>query len=160
VKVKPDPESTSLQAVAAYIKQCSPGTVVGMTSGSFDLLHDFHLRFLKQCHRQCDILVVGIDSDRLVRERKGPERPIMSEFQREFVMNAIKYVEVVYVLDTLADYTHVAEMLNVSKVFLNQVFAGREDEVAVGNSGAAVVIIPDTAEQDSTSKLLRRIRQG
>ena len=159
MKVKPHPDSTSLQAAAALLKT-QPELVVGMTSGSFDMLHDFHLRFLKQCKRQCDFLIVGIDSDRLVRERKGPDRPIMSEFQREFVMNAIKYVEAVYVLDTLADYTHVAEMLNVSKVFLNQVFAGREDEVAVGTSGAAVVIIPDTDEHDSTSKLIRRIRQG
>lgn len=129
-----------------------------MTSGTFDLLHDFHLRFLKQCRRQCDVLVVGIDSDRLVRERKGPSRPIMSEFQRELVMNAIKYVEVVYTLDTLTDYTVVCEALPVGVVFVNQTWVGRESDVAVGMSRARVVIIPDVAESDSTSSIIRRIQ--
>jgi len=129
-----------------------------MTSGTFDLLHDFHLRFLKQCRRQCDVLVVGVDSDLLVRERKGPKRPILTEFQREMMMNSIKYVEFVYILDSLADYTVVAEMLSVRRVFVNQTFAGREREVKVGSSGADVIIIPDLVEHDSTSGIIRRIK--
>ena len=157
MRLRPHPSSTSLQAMSLWCKAHSD-KVVGMTSGTFDLLHDFHLRFLKQCRRQCDVLVVGIDSDRLVRERKGPSRPIMSEFQRELVMNAIKYVEVVYTLDTLADYTTVCEVLPVNVVFLNQAFAGREGKVAIGTSKAQVVIIPDVKEQDSTSRLIGRIQ--
>ena len=159
MRIRPHLSSTSLQALSLWCK-AHPDKVVGMTSGTFDLLHDFHLRFLKQCRRMCDVLVVGIDSDRLVRERKGPSRPIMSEFQREMVMNAIKYVEVVYTLDSLADYTTVCEALPVHRVFLNQVFRGREHEVAVGTSGAEVVIIPDVAESDSTSQIIDRIRKA
>lgn len=131
-----------------------------MTSGTFDLLHDFHLRFLKQCRRQCDVLIVGVDSDRLVRYRKGPTRPILSEWQREMIVNALKYVEHVYILDTLVDYTTVAEGLGVTKVFVNQSFAGKVDEVAIGQSGADVLIVPDVAEMDSTSRLIERIRKG
>jgi len=156
MKLRPNSSSTSLRAAALLFRQDK--LVVGMTSGTFDLLHDFHLRFLKQCRRQCDALIVGIDSDRLVRERKGPDRPILTEFQREMVMNAIKYVEGVYILDTLADYTAVAEALNVNRVFVNQDFVGREVEVAVGKSGAEVVIIPDLTEHDSTSEIIKRIR--
>jgi D-beta-D-heptose 7-phosphate kinase/D-beta-D-heptose 1-phosphate adenosyltransferase len=156
MKLRPHPDATSLQAAAALFER--HGGVIGMTSGTFDLLHDFHLRYLKQCRRQCDTLIVGIDSDRLVRERKGPGRPILSEWQREAVMNAIKYVEAVYVLDTLVDYTVVAEVLGVHRVFVNQAFAGREDEVAVGSSGAKVIIIPDITEHDSTSRIIARIK--
>jgi D-beta-D-heptose 7-phosphate kinase/D-beta-D-heptose 1-phosphate adenosyltransferase len=138
--------------------QAHPDKVVGMTSRTFDLLHDFHLRFLKQCKRQCDVLVVGLDSDRLVRERKGPSRPIMSEFQREVVLNAIKYVEMVFVLDRLAEYTTVCEALPVNVVFVNQLWQGREQEVAVGRSGARVVLVPDVFEADSTSTIIDRIK--
>jgi cytidyltransferase-like protein len=158
MKLRPHPESTSLQAAALLLDQRD--VVVGMTSGTFDLLHDFHLRFLKQCRRQCDVLVVGIDSDRLVRCRKGPTRPIMSEFQREMVVNALKYVEMVYIFDTLDDYTAVCEELAVNRVFVNQKFVGREHEVAVGTSKAEVVIIPDVIEHDSTSEIVKRIRGG
>lgn len=158
MKLRPHPGATSLEAAHLWC-QAHPEKVVGLTSGTFDLLHDFHLRFLKQCRRQCDVLVVGIDSDRLVRERKGPGRPIMSEWQREFLMNSLKYVEMVFVLDTLADYTLVCETLPVEVVFLNQTWAGQEREVAVGTSGAKVRIIPDLEEADSTSRIIGRIRE-
>jgi len=156
VKLKPHPSSTSLQAAALWCKENAG--CLGMTSGTFDLLHDFHLRFLKQCSRLCDVLVVGIDSDRLVRERKGPGRPILTEFQREMVMNDIKYVEFVYVLDTLRDYRAVCETMGVRRVFVNQAFAGRENEIAVGTSGAEVIIVPDVKEYDSTSRIIERIK--
>jgi cytidyltransferase-like protein len=156
VKLRPHRDATSLQAAAEWVR--NRDGIIGMTSGTFDLLHDFHLRFLKQCRRQCDILIVGIDSDRLVRERKGPTRPILSEWQREAVMNAVKYVEFVYVLDTLADYTTVAEVIGVQKVFLNEAFAGREADVAVGESRAQVVIVPDVKEHDSTSRIIAKIK--
>lgn len=157
MKLRPHPDSTSLQAASLYCN-AKPNLLVGMTSGSFDLLHDFHLRYLKLCRRQCDLLVVGVDSDRLVRKRKGPTRPIMSEFQREMLVNALKYVDFVYILDTLDDFVTVAECLPVHSVFRNQDFAGRESEVAVGKSMAPVIIIPDIAEVDSTSKLIHRIQ--
>lgn len=148
--------STSLEAAALWCR--SKGKVVGLTSGSFDLMHDFHLRFLKQCRRQCDYLVVGVDSNRHVQERKGPDRPILSEWQRVMLVNALKYVDFAYIQDGIADLVLVAESLPVQVVFRNQEFAGRESEVAVGTSGAKVVIIRDVTEMDSTSALVRRIR--
>ncbi len=82
----------------------------------------------------------------------------MSEWQREMVMNAIKYVRFVFILDTLADYTTMAEHLGVTYAFVSQAFEGREGEVAVGSSGAQVVIIPDVFERDSTSRIIDKIK--
>ena len=70
----------------------------------------------------------------------------------------LKYVEFVYVLDDLAEYTHIAEVLPVNKLFVNQDFQGREGEVASGSSKAEVIIIPDVLESDSTSEIIRRIK--
>ena len=155
MKLRPRASSTSLQAAALWCREY--GGTVGMTSGSFDLLHDYHLRYLKRCARECDTLVVGIDSDRLVAKRKGPTRPILTEFQREMLLNAVKYVGMVYILDSLDDYRTVAEVLGVHKVFVNQDFLGRETDVAVGSSKAEVVVIPDLIEHNSTTALIRRI---
>ncbi len=153
----PRPGSTSLQSASLFCK-AHPEWVVGLTSGSFDLLHDFHLRYLMQCRRQCDVLVVGVDSNRHVQERKGSSRPIMSEFQRVMLVNALKYVRFAYVQDSIAELTHVAEVLPVHIIFRNQEFQGREDEVAVGSSGSKVIIVPDIAELDSTTQLIQRIQ--
>ncbi len=51
------------------------GYVVGMTSGVFDILHAGHLLFLRECKRQCDVLVVGVDENGIVTVVKGEERP-------------------------------------------------------------------------------------
>lgn len=152
----PRPGSTSIQSTSLFCK-AHPEWIVGLTSGSFDLLHDFHLRYLMQCRRQCDALVVGVDSNRHIQERKGPSRPIMSEFQRVMLVNALKYVDFAYIQDSIAGLTQVAESLPVHVIFRNQEFKGKEQEVAVGNSGARVIIISDIAELDSTTQLIQRI---
>ncbi|MFC7459624.1 adenylyltransferase/cytidyltransferase family protein [Hydrogenophaga defluvii] len=49
--------------------------VIGYTSGVFDLFHEGHLNYLTACKRSVDVLVVGVDTDSLVRIRKGSHRP-------------------------------------------------------------------------------------
>lgn len=153
---------TSLEAAALYIA-AHPEMRVGMTSGTWDLFHDFHERFLERCRRQCDLLVVGVDSDAEVRKTKGPGRPIQSEYQRRMLLDANKNVAFVYIQDGIADFERVCEALlgvRGGKVFRNDVFAGRENEVAVGRvrDKVEVVIVPDIDELNSTSALADRIR--
>jgi len=45
--------------------------IVGITSGCFDLTHNYHLNYFLRCRRLCDILIVGVDSDDLVRKTKA-----------------------------------------------------------------------------------------
>jgi D-beta-D-heptose 7-phosphate kinase/D-beta-D-heptose 1-phosphate adenosyltransferase len=156
--------STSLEAATLWI-QAHPELVVGLTSGSWDLFHDFHLRFLLRCRRVCDVLIVGVDSDAEVRKVKGPTRPIMSEFQRLMLLDANKHVTFAYVQDGVRDFTRVAETLlgvHGGVTFRNQLFAGRENEVALGSvrDKVQVVIIPDMEELNSTTALVARVAQG
>ena len=153
--------STSLEAAALWIK-ARPDLVVGLTSGTFDLFHDFHLRYLLRCRRECDVLIVGVDSDRDVRRTKGPGRPIMSEFQRLMLLDANKHVSFAYVQDGVRDFQRVAEALlsRGGKAFRNQTFKGRKNEIALGSlrSVVDVVIIPDIDELASTSAIVKRVR--
>lgn len=158
-------ESTSLQAARLWIEHQPKGHIVGLTSGTFDLFHDFHLRYLLRCRRECDILIVGVDSDKAVRKVKGPTRPLTSEFQRVMLLNANKLVTFAYIQDGLWDFTNVAtDLLGVrgGKVFRNDEFAGREDEVATGKlprsgkNAVEIVIIPDIDELASTTEIVKR----
>lgn len=131
--------------------------------GTWDLFHDYHLRFLLRCRRHCDVLIVGVDSDEEVKKVKGPGRPFMSEFQRQMLLDANKHVTFVFIQDGVADFTYIAETLlgvRGGKVFRNQVFAGREGDVALGKARdkVEVVIIPDVDELNSTSALADKIR--
>lgn len=60
----------------------SLGHVVVLTSGTFDLIHEGHARYLEAARDFGDFLIVGVDSDDRVRERKGPHRPVVPEMER------------------------------------------------------------------------------
>lgn len=53
-----------------------PNLRIGYTSGVFDLFHEGHANYLDKCSEFCDILIVGVDSDAIVKINKGIDRPI------------------------------------------------------------------------------------
>ena len=55
---------------------------VVLTSGSFDILHEGHSMYLEAARRFGDFLIVGLDSDEKIRDRKGPHRPAVPEMER------------------------------------------------------------------------------
>lgn len=48
---------------------------IGFTNGCFDNLHEGHKYLLTECRKHCDILFVGINDDKSVKELKGKKRP-------------------------------------------------------------------------------------
>jgi D-beta-D-heptose 7-phosphate kinase/D-beta-D-heptose 1-phosphate adenosyltransferase len=69
------------------------------TNGCFDILHPAHIEMLKYAKSLGDTLVVAIDSDERVKEKKGKLRPINSSEDRKQMLLAIRYVDEVYVFD-------------------------------------------------------------
>ena len=69
------------------------------TNGCFDLLHAGHVRYLQQARRLGDALVVGLNSDRSVRELKGEGRPINTQDDRAEVLAALGCVDYVVIFD-------------------------------------------------------------
>ena len=72
------------------------------TNGCFDILHRGHIELFKFCRLQHAYkqVVVGINSDKSIKELKGPYRPIMSEEDRIAVLLAIQWIDYVIVFDT------------------------------------------------------------
>lgn len=58
------------------------GYRISLTSGSFDLIHLGHVKYLARAKQLSDILVVGVDSDTKIKRRKGPDRPMVPEQER------------------------------------------------------------------------------
>ena len=48
---------------------------VGFTNGCFDICHRGHLHVLETAKANCDVLIVGLNTDDSVRNLKGPSRP-------------------------------------------------------------------------------------
>jgi D-glycero-beta-D-manno-heptose 1-phosphate adenylyltransferase len=53
-----------------------------LTSGSFDLIHLGHVKYLQKAKEFGGILVVGVDSDAKIRRRKGDDRPMVPQDER------------------------------------------------------------------------------
>jgi rfaE bifunctional protein nucleotidyltransferase chain/domain len=81
---------SELQSVIRLRK--SRGERIVFTNGCFDLLHIGHTRFLQQAKALGDCLIVGVNSDKSVREIK-PHRPIVRDAQRAEVLAALDSVD-------------------------------------------------------------------
>ena len=72
------------------------------TNGCFDILHRGHIELFKFCRSQHTYrqVVIGVNSDKSIRELKGPGRPIMSEEDRVAVLLAIQWIDYIVIFDT------------------------------------------------------------
>jgi D-glycero-beta-D-manno-heptose 1-phosphate adenylyltransferase len=131
------------------------------TNGCFDLLHVGHVRYLQAARGLGDVLAVGLNGDRSVRELKGTGRPINNEGDRAGVLAALESVDFVAIFPEVravqfilaaqpaiyakgGDYT--SEALNA------------EERAALQEVGAEIRIIP-FEKGYSTSLLLKQLRK-
>jgi rfaE bifunctional protein nucleotidyltransferase chain/domain len=75
------------------------GRTVVFTNGCFDLLHPGHLALLEGARAEGDVLVVAINSDRSLRQIKGPGRPLTPAAERAEILLALEPVDRVVVYD-------------------------------------------------------------
>jgi rfaE bifunctional protein nucleotidyltransferase chain/domain len=72
-----------------------------VVNGTFDILHLGHLRLLQYAKSYPNSYVlVLIDSDRRVKELKGKDRPINSEYERACFLSALRCVDRVEIFDS------------------------------------------------------------
>jgi rfaE bifunctional protein nucleotidyltransferase chain/domain len=146
------------EAVAWIEHQRYDGKTIVFTNGVFDLLHPGHIRYLQDARREGDALIVGVNSDRSVREIKGLGRPITSEGERAEVLAALDCVDAVLIFDE-ADPEHVIERLKPDVLakgadWVADRIIGRE---IVEGHGGRVVRIP-LAEGYSSSAIIKKIQ--
>jgi len=72
-------------------------------NGCFDILHYGHFKLLEHAHSLGDYVVVGIDSDRRVKELKGNDRPYHTEKQRRNNLLSLRWVNKVVIFDSEDD---------------------------------------------------------
>ena len=83
--------------IGEIVKSCrSLRFVIILTSGTFDLFHEGHARYLENAKQLGDLLIVGVDNDEKVRKRKGPNRPIVSEGSRTEILCHCRHVDIVF----------------------------------------------------------------
>lgn len=70
---------------------------VVFTNGCFDILHKGHVHYLRDSRKLGNLLIVALNSDKSVRRLKGNSRPINSEQDRAYVLEALEFVDYVVI---------------------------------------------------------------
>lgn len=121
------------------------------TNGCFDVLHRGHLEYLKFCKQHGDVVVVGLNSDRSVRQLKGPTRPINNQHDRAALLAALECVDYVVVFDEpdpMALVTAICpDVLVKGQDWAEKGVVGRE---FVEGRGGRVVLAPMVEGKSST----------
>ena len=141
------------EADVEMVRRAIAGKKVGLTSGSYDLFHNLHLVYLQRCRRYCDLLIVGVDSDDLVRSRKGKDRPLVPEHQRTAIVSALACVQAAYILGSVEGFGHAVDILRPEVILKNDEIK----EEILGSDKAKVIIIPDIVQHSSTTQIIDEI---
>jgi len=86
-----------IKSIAKRLK--NQGETIVTLNGSFDLLHAGHLKIIRQAKNQGDRLIIGLNSDNSVKSNKGEERPIINEKARAEMLDAIRFIDYIVILD-------------------------------------------------------------
>lgn len=135
------------------------GRVV-FTNGCFDILHRGHVAYLYQARALGDALVVGLNTDASVRRLKGPERPVVREDDRAFVLAGLGCVDAVTLFDEDTPAELIAALLPDVLVkggdYAPENVVGRD---IVEARGGRLVLLP-FVQGRSTTGILDSLRSG
>ena len=133
------------------------GQTIAFANGAFDLLHVGHIRYLEGAKREADRLVVAINSDKSVRELKGPSRPILPEADRAELVSALRAVDYVVIFDE-PTVTPLLELLkpDVHCKGTDYTVDTVPERETVRAYGGRIAIVGDPKDH-STSELVKRL---
>lgn len=134
-------------------------TIIGYTTGVFDLFHIGHLNILKRAKEQCDYLIVGVSTDELVKTYKN-KIPVISFEERCEIVKAIRYVDEV-VPQTSMDKMEAWEKLHFDVMFHGDDWKGsemyKEIQEKFDRVGCKLIFLPHTSGTSST-EIVKKIK--
>src|SRR4051812_15283645 len=94
---QPNAESrifTDYKKIKKFVSHCRGlGLRIALVQGSWDMIHVGHARYLENGKKHGDLLIVGVDEDKKIRHRKGPDRPIVPEEERLEMLTHLRPVD-------------------------------------------------------------------
>lgn len=126
--------------------------LIGYTQGTFDMFHIGHLNLLQNARMLCDFLVVGVNSDALVRSYKQKCAIVPLE-ERMAIIKALRCVDQVISCETL-DKKVALEQVHFNRLFIGDDWKGNARWVATEQEmkelGVELVFLPYTKNTSST----------
>ena len=125
-------------------------------NGCFDILHQGHLELLKYAASLGDKLCVGIDSDVRVSASKGKDRPVNNQTFRKNLLEALVYVDKVYIFDTDYQLSQYIKQLSPHMV-IGDDYVGKK---VIGAEFAEKVTFFHRIEGFSTTETIKKLKNA
>ena len=120
-------------------------------NGCFDVLHHAHFKMIEFASTFGDLLVIGIDSDKRVKELKGDDRPFHSEEERKYNLEQIRGVKKVVIFDSA---TILEELIKTYEPDVFVIGSDYKNKPIVGEQYAKSIVYFNRMESFSTTKIL------
>jgi rfaE bifunctional protein nucleotidyltransferase chain/domain len=132
------------------------GYKVVLTSGSFDLIHLGHVKYLMRAKELGDVLAVGVDSDAKIRRRKGEDRPMVPEGERLELLAYQRPVDLIFLKQDEEEHWALIKAVSPDVLVLTEDHSyGDGDLKALGELCGEIAVI----ERQASVTTSERIRQ-
>jgi len=128
-----------------------------MTNGCFDILHAGHTYILEESKKLGDILIVALNSDLSIKKIKSKDRPIVSEFDRAYVLSCLSSVDHIILFDNESPEEIICEILP-EILIKGSDYKGKKvaGEDCLAKNGKKVVLI-DLIEGKSSTSIIDKV---
>ena len=133
------------------------GYTISLTSGSFDLIHLGHVKYLARAKALADILVVGVDSDAKIRRRKGLDRPMVPERERLEMLAYQRPVDLIYLKDDGERQWALIEAAQPDVLVLTADHSYREDDLLALAELCGEIEVVERQASVTTSERIRQM---
>ena len=123
-------------------------------NGTFDLLHPGHLQLLNFAKSYGDYLIVAIDTDDRVKEKKGPTRPIYNQDDRAFFLRTLKPVDQVEMFSSDEELEALIKGFQPDIMVVGSDWKGKS---VIGSYYASKLIFFNRIEQYASTKTIQSI---
>jgi len=118
-------------------------------------MHIGHARYIKEAKDRGDILVVGVDSDKKIKKRKGPDRPIVPEKERLEMVSHLAYVDYVVLKKLKEEKWALIKLLKPDILIATQETYTKDQIKELEKICGKIVVLEPRATTSTTAKLRR-----
>lgn len=130
----------------------------GFTCGSFDLAHAGHLIMFEECKKNCDYLIVGLQTNPTL-DRKEKNKPIQTIFERYMQLKACRFIDEIIPYDTEEDLYNLLVSVKPDVRFMGNDWQGKPN-ISRDRLPDMRVVYNDRKHSFSSSNLRLRIKNA
>jgi D-beta-D-heptose 7-phosphate kinase/D-beta-D-heptose 1-phosphate adenosyltransferase len=136
------------------------GLKIVLTQGTYDMVHIGHARYFEEAKKHGDLLVVGVDSDKKVRARKGPDRPLVPQAERLEMVTHLRPVDIVTVKELNMPRWHLIKTVQPDVLIVTDETVKKygKQKMKEMNKFCGEILVLEPMATTSTSAKIRRLQ--